>query len=44
MRAVHMAILTQGFVAERARMGHIGLSGPGQIAAKALINPPPEDD
>ncbi len=44
MRAVHMAILTEGLVAERARMGHIGLSGPGQIKAKALFDPQPEED
>ncbi|WP_026605957.1 hypothetical protein [Methylocapsa acidiphila] len=44
IRAVHNYILTQGLVAERARMGHIGLSTPGLIAAKALIDPDPEDD
>jgi hypothetical protein len=43
MRAVHNHILVQGLVAERARMGHIGLSTPGQIAAKGLIEPDPDD-
>jgi hypothetical protein len=43
IRAVHNYILLQGLVAERARMGHIGLSTPGQIAAKNLIEPDPDD-
>jgi hypothetical protein len=37
MRAVHHHILVKGYVAERARMGHIGLSVPGKIAAQALL-------
>jgi hypothetical protein len=37
MRAVHHHILVKGYVAERARSGHIGLSVPGQIAARALL-------
>jgi hypothetical protein len=44
MRAVHMKILTEGLVAERARMGHIGLSERGQFVAGQLINPPPPDE
>lgn len=44
MRAVHNYILNQGLVAERARMGHIGLSTPGQIAAKNLVEPELESD
>jgi hypothetical protein len=44
MRAVHMKILTEGLVAERARMGHIGLSERGQFVARALVEPPPPDD
>jgi len=36
MRAVHMAILTEGLVAERARSGFIGLSQRGRIEAQAL--------
>ncbi|WP_036257249.1 hypothetical protein [Methylocapsa aurea] len=43
MRAVHNHILLQGLVAERARMGHIGLSTPGKIAAKQLIEPDTDD-
>lgn len=43
IRAVHNHILLQGLVAERARMGHIGLSGPGQLAAKMLIEPELDD-
>ena len=37
MRAVHHHILVKGYVAERARMGQIGLSVPGKIAAQALL-------
>lgn len=44
MRAVHMKILTEGLVAERARMGHIGLSERGQLVAGQLIEPQPEAD
>lgn len=36
MRAVHMKILTEGLIAERARMGHIGLSERGQLIARGL--------
>lgn len=36
IRAGHHHILVLGYVAERARMGHIGLSELGQIAAKRL--------
>jgi hypothetical protein len=36
IRAVHMAILTEGLVAERARSGFIGLSQRGRIEAQAL--------
>jgi len=36
IRAVHMAILTEGLVAERARSGFIGLSQRGRIEAKSL--------
>jgi hypothetical protein len=36
MRAVHMSILTEGLVAERARSGFIGLSQRGRIEAQAL--------
>ncbi|WOJ89767.1 hypothetical protein RZS28_00165 [Methylocapsa polymorpha] len=43
IRAVHNYILMQGLVAERARLGHIGLSTPGQIAAKGLIEPDLDD-
>ena len=43
MRAVHMKILTEGLVAERARMGHIGLSERGQFVARELVDPPPDD-
>lgn len=43
IRAVHHHILVQGLVAERARMGHIGLSVAGQIAAK-FINEPDADE
>lgn len=39
MRAVHMKILTEGLVAERARMGHIGLSERGQFIARKLVDP-----
>jgi len=42
LRAAHMAILHEGLVAERARSGHIGLSGRGQIIANAIKNG--EDD
>jgi hypothetical protein len=44
IRAVHHHILTQGLVAERARMGHIGLSVAGQIAAKFLRESDADDD
>lgn len=44
IRAVHHHILVQGLVAERARMGHIGLSVAGQIAAKFLHENDAEDD
>ncbi len=44
MRAVHMKILTEGLVAERARMGHIGLSERGQFVARQLVDPQPSDD
>ncbi len=43
MRAVHMKILTEGLVAERARMGHIGLSERGQLVARQLADPPTPD-
>ncbi len=36
IRAVHMAILTEGLVAERARSGFIGLSQRGRIEAQSL--------
>ncbi|WP_020175534.1 hypothetical protein [Methyloferula stellata] len=36
LRAVHMAILNEGLVAERARFGFIGLSQRGRIEAQAL--------
>jgi hypothetical protein len=36
LRAVHMLILTEGLVAERARFGFIGLSQRGRIEALAL--------
>jgi hypothetical protein len=36
MRAVHMKILTEGLIAERARMGHIGLSERGLLIARRL--------
>lgn len=39
IRAGHHHILVLGFVAERARMGHIGLSELGQIAARRLAEP-----
>lgn len=38
MRAVHNHILLKGYVAERARAGHIGLSVPGKVAVKALLD------
>ena len=38
MRAVHMAILVEGLVAERARSGHIGLSQKGKFEAQDLLN------
>ena len=44
MRAVHMKILTEGLVAERARMGHIGLSERGQFVARQLTDPQPDAD
>jgi hypothetical protein len=44
MRAVHMKILTEGLVAERARMGHIGLSERGQFVARQLSEPPKPDE
>ena len=44
MRAVHMKILTEGLVAERARMGHIGLSERGQFVARQLVDPQPQDE
>lgn len=44
MRAVHMKILTEGLVAERARMGHIGLSERGQFVARQLVDPPKPDE
>ena len=36
IRAVHMAILNEGLVAERARSGFIGLSQRGRIEAQSL--------
>lgn len=44
MRAVHMKILTEGLVAERSRMGHIGLSERGQLIARQLAAPQPDED
>ncbi len=44
MRAVHMKILTEGLVAERARMGHIGLSERGQFVARQIVDPPADAD
>ncbi len=38
LRAVHMLILTEGLVAERARFGFIGLSQRGRIEAQAVKN------
>ncbi len=43
IRAGHNHILELGFVAERARTGFIGLSELGQIMAKRLKDPDPED-
>lgn len=43
IRAGHHHILVLGYVAERGRMGHIGLSEQGQIAARRLAEPDPED-
>jgi len=42
MRAVHMKILTEGLIAERARMGHIGLSERGQLIARCLAEAEPQ--
>jgi hypothetical protein len=36
LRAVHIAILNEGLVAERARTGFIGLSEKGQITVQAI--------
>ncbi len=43
IRAAHNHILVEGLVAERARMGHIGLSEKGQFTAKMLAEPDPDD-
>lgn len=39
VRAVHMKILTEGLIAGRPRMGFIGLSERGQLAARRLVEP-----
>jgi hypothetical protein len=39
IRATHNHMLYAGQIAERGRSGHIGLSGPGQLAAKMLLEP-----
>ncbi len=44
MRAVHMKILTEGLIAERARMGHIGLSQRGQVIARGLTGAQADPD
>jgi hypothetical protein len=42
IRATHNHMLYAGQIAERGRSGHIGLSGPGQLAAKLLLEPDDE--